>query len=70
MTIQETINNGKKVFEITEDNGDLFLVEAETEELALEKYNEMKEREARPKELSVEQKRKAEYLERGRTPLS
>lgn len=48
MTIKETLNNNKQVFEITEDNGNLYLIEADTEGSALEKYTEIKEREANP----------------------
>lgn len=61
MVINETINNGKKIFDIIEENGNNYLIEADTEELAIAKYNEIKYREANPLPPSYKELRAKEY---------
>ena len=61
MTIKPYINNGIKGFQIfDEENNEYFLTEA-TEELAIEKYNAIKFREANPPPPSYQELRAKEY---------
>lgn len=60
MTIQPHINNNIQGFQILDDKGEYFLVEA-TEQLAIEKYNAIKIREANPPPPTYQELRKKEF---------
>ena len=60
MTIKPYINNSIKGFQIFDEQGEYFLTEA-TEELAIEKYNAIKFREANPPKPSYKELRVKEY---------
>lgn len=60
MIISKVINNKKEYYQIIDDDGEYLLDEA-TEELAIQKYNEIKYREANPPLPSYKELRAKEY---------
>ncbi|MBM4172517.1 MAG: hypothetical protein FJ214_11665 [Ignavibacteria bacterium] len=55
-------------FHYEDENKNEYVIEAETEELAIAKYNEIKFREANPLPPTYTELRQKEYLEKGITP--
>lgn len=51
-----------------ENNNEYRITTEATEESALQKYNEVKYREANPPKPTIEEQRKKEYFEKGLTP--
>ena len=68
MEINKLINNGIKGFQIFDESGNEYFIQEATEELAIQKYNEIKYREANPLPPTTEELRQKEYLAKGLTP--
>jgi len=61
MKIKKMINNGVHGFQIFDENGNEYFVTEPTEEIAIEKYNEIKFLEANPPKPSYQELRRNEY---------
>lgn len=61
MTINKIINADEECFQIFDEQNNEYIIREATEELALEKYNAIKYREANPPKPSYEELRLKEY---------
>ena len=68
MTITKYTNNGIEGFQIFDELGNEYFLTEATEELAIQKYNEIKYKEANPPLPTTEELRRKEYLAKGLTP--
>ena len=67
MTIKQQTNNGVKGFQIFDELGNEYFLTEATEELAIQKYNEIKYKEANPLPPTYQELRAKEFLEKGLT---
>lgn len=67
MIIKKTVNNSIEGFQIFDKKGNEYFLTEATEQLAIEKYNTIKFREANPSPPSYQELREKEYLAKGIT---
>ena len=67
MTITKYTNNGIEGFQIFDELGNEYFLTEATEELAIQKYNEIKYKEANPLPPTYQELRAKEFLEKGLT---